>query len=134
MGMHGQIAGSDQAVFFRPDFYQLLDAYIDEAPAGANEAIAKPRYHGSAGTSHYMGPADPVTGRKRACAGGYCVENLFTPVNVTDPAYFDHTLDMGLGYRRWTHQMFTYNPDVVHDEQSGTWEKIPVRACRTNTP
>ena len=30
--------------------------------------------------------------------------------------------------RSWHQQMFAYNPEVVHDEESGTWAKIPVRA------
>ncbi len=27
----------------------------------------------------------------------------------------------------WTHYMYEYNPDVVHNENSNSWEKIPDR-------
>ena len=35
---------ADQDMFYRSDYYKMLDDYIDTAPAGSNEAIAKPRY------------------------------------------------------------------------------------------
>ena len=80
----------------------MLDDYIDSAPEGSNEAITKPRYHGSPGSVGYMDPAGTV------CAGGYCLENLFERrIEPEDPEYVGHTLDMLLGtaHAYWTHAM-----------------------------
>jgi hypothetical protein len=39
-----------------------------------------------------------------------------------------HKLDMGAkGNDKWTHAQYEYNPDIVHNEDAGTWEKIPDR-------
>lgn len=45
------VAAADQQWFFHDDYYQMLDDYIALAPPGSNEAVAKPRYHGSSGVS-----------------------------------------------------------------------------------
>jgi hypothetical protein len=72
---------ADQAMFFNTSFYEMLDDYIDTAPSGSNEAVEKPRYHGAAGRCAYL---DATT--NTACAGGYCVPNLFErEVTSTDP-------------------------------------------------
>jgi hypothetical protein len=42
-------------------------------------------------------------------------------------ADFNHKLDMGIVGAYWTHRMYEYNPDIVHDEVSKTWERIPDR-------
>ena len=68
-------------MFFHDDYYQMLDDYIDTAPAGSNEAVAKPRYHGNPGTFHYY---DQKT--KTACACGYCLKDLFArQITKDDP-------------------------------------------------
>ena len=67
------VAAADQDWFYHDDFYRFLDDYIDSAPADANEAVHKPRYHGSAGASKYLNVATNT-----ACAGGNCVPDLFS--------------------------------------------------------
>ena len=76
------VAGKDQDWFYHKDFFAMFHDYIDSAPPGANEAVQKPRYHGAAGKSGYTNH-DTYT----ACAGGYCVNNLFSrQLPTTDPA------------------------------------------------
>eukprot|EP00040_Diaphanoeca_grandis_P026972 m.152243 g.152243 ORF g.152243 m.152243 type:complete len:1731 (-) comp30797_c0_seq1:210-5402(-) len=117
------VAAKDEEWFQHKDFYQMLDDYIDLAPPGANEAVQKPRYHGAAQNCAYLN-----TATNTACAGGYCVKDLFTrKLPTSDPAYFNHKLDMGVFDAKWTHQMYEYNPDIVHNEAAGTWEKYPDR-------
>eukprot|EP00039_Didymoeca_costata_P029030 m.22963 g.22963 ORF g.22963 m.22963 type:complete len:1851 (-) comp7454_c0_seq1:181-5733(-) len=115
------VAGVDEEWFYHEDYYSMVDDYIDSAPPNSNEAVTKPRYHGASRPSIYIN-------NDKTCAGGYCVENLFKrQLPSSDPAYFDHTLDMGLGTKKWKHYMYEYNPEIVHDEVSGTWEKQPDR-------
>jgi hypothetical protein len=76
------IAGKDEDWFRHKDFYKMLDDYIDSAPLGANEAVRKPRYHGSSGGSIYLNKETNT-----ACAGGYCIKDLFARrLLATDPA------------------------------------------------
>ena len=59
----------------------MLDDYIDTAPEGSNEAVEKPRYHGSSqGVSYYNRAS------RQACAGGYCIKDLFAKeIKKDDP-------------------------------------------------
>ena len=121
------VAGADQGWFFHKDYYRFVDDYIDSAPPGANEAIVKPRYHGSAGGCGYLNAATNT-----ACAGGYCIKDLFQrEVKASDAEYVGHKLDMSPPGRPWTHSMFTYNPDYVHNEEGyangADWTRIPDR-------
>lgn len=121
------VAGADQGWFFHKDYYSFVDDYIDSAPPGANEAIVKPRYHGSAGSCGYLNAATNT-----ACAGGYCIKDLFQrEVKASDAEYVGHKLDMSPPGRPWTHSMFTYNPDYVHNEEGyangADWTRIPDR-------
>ncbi len=67
------VSAKDEAWFFHPSFYAMLDDYIDSAPAGSNQAVPKPRYHGATKSSMYLD-----TSTNEVCAGGNCVKNLFT--------------------------------------------------------
>eukprot|EP00729_Bicosta_minor_P016547 gene16546-7835_t len=117
------VAAADQQWFFQDDYYQMLDDYIALAPPGSNEAVAKPRYHGSSGATRYLNIETSTV-----CAGGLCIEDLFThEVPSTDADYVDHNLDMGLIDAKWKNHMYAYNPAVVHDDESNTWETIPDR-------
>eukprot|EP00040_Diaphanoeca_grandis_P019407 m.102462 g.102462 ORF g.102462 m.102462 type:complete len:1975 (-) comp27410_c1_seq4:129-6053(-) len=119
------VAGKDQEWFYNSGFYDMLDDYIDSAPADANMAAEKPRYHGATRSSSYI--VDDQT--YDTCAGGYCVPNLFSrELPTTDPEYFDHDYDMGtVGTKKWTHHMYQYNPDIVHNEDGDSWDLLPDR-------
>ena len=120
------MAVSDQAWFYKSKFYTMLDDYIESAPAGSNEAITKPRYHGSPNANSYLSKG---TGSMfSASAGGYSVKDLFErKLSTSDPDYVAHNLDMGGASRYWSHHQYAYNPAVVHDEVTGTWERQPDR-------
>jgi len=119
------VAATDEEWFHHPEYYKMLDDYIDSAPDGADESIQKPRYHGAAGNSGYGPSATSFT----ACAGGYCVKDLFSrELPSTDENYIDHSYDMGNpGKTKWAGRMWQYNPAIVHDEVSKTWELQPDR-------
>ena len=67
------VSAADEAWFYHKDYYKMLDDYIDSAPDGSNEAVAKPRYHGAPGRCGYLNEATNT-----ACAGGNCVKDLFS--------------------------------------------------------
>ena len=158
------VAGKDEHWFSHEDFFKMFHDYIDSAPPGANEAVAKPRYHGSSGKSGYT---DHTT--YTACAGGYCVPNLFSrEIPSTDPtckfsfcflcccrcnfraflrANLFITTDLSLflcldightldmgSTSSWTHAQYEYNPDIVHNEGAATWDKIPDRRVCRQRP
>lgn len=76
----------------------------------------------SPGTCSYLSATGNV------CAGGYCVQDLFSKkLNIDDPNYIAHTLDMGAGVRTWSHNMYEYNTSIINDETSTTWDRIPDR-------
>ena len=110
------VAASDQKWFFDKRFYWMLDDYIDAAPAGSNEAVSKPRYHGSASNLGYLSKGS-TAGSFTASAGGYKIKDLFKrKLPTTDPNYVAHNLDMGGNRRKWSHNQYEYNPDFVHQE------------------
>ena len=88
------VAASDQDWFFKSNFYEMLDDYIDTAPPGANEAVKKPRYHGTTNPAYYISKG---TGEMfSAAAGGYAVKDVFRrKLPTTHPDYVEHNLDMG---------------------------------------
>jgi hypothetical protein len=67
------VSAKDEEWFFHPSFYAMLDDYIDSAPAGSNQAVQKPRYHGATRSSMYLD-----TSTNAICAGENCVKDLFT--------------------------------------------------------
>ena len=75
------MAGVDEEWFRHKDYYKFVDDYIDSAPADANEAVTKPRYHGATKPSPYLNP-ETFT----ASAGGYKINNLMTKeIHSSDP-------------------------------------------------
>ena len=88
------VAASDKEWYYKSDFYAMLDDYINTAPPGANEAVKKPRYHGSTRAGGYISPG--TGGFFNAAAGGSAVKNLFkSKLPTTHPDYVEHNLDMG---------------------------------------
>ena len=84
------VAAADEKWFFHEQYYTFLDDYIDSAPADANEAVAKPRYHGAASRCSYLN-----TATNTACAGGYCIKDLFErEVTQSDPACETHAFSL----------------------------------------
>jgi hypothetical protein len=122
--MFAIVAGRDQDIFWDEctfnyasrsceieDFYSKVNDYIDSAPESANQAVEKPRYHGSpAGKSRYLKTG---TTTFETCSGGHCVNNLFSrELPSSDPAYVAHSDDMP-GNPTYTNSQYEYNPALI---------------------
>jgi hypothetical protein len=128
------VALADQKWFFEEDFYEMVDDYINSAPAEANQAMEKPRYHGATRSSGYLS-ASATEGMFDATAGGYGVDGLFKrQLPASHPDYVAHNLDMGGSLDPgWTHHQYEYNSDYTHTEGvQGVHEGQPVH-CFTCT-
>jgi len=107
------VKAANQEVFWREDYFKMVDDYIAQAPPGANMAQQRPRWHGAPGKSSY------IDGRTfEACANGYCVDRLFTSrLDASNPDYVAHFDDMSGRTHNYQHVQWEYNSEVIADDR-----------------